>query len=526
MIFNKKIKVFFLLLLFIILGILIYISIITTNYRSAKEVFLTQDEITNLMSNLREETEYNFEIKINKNPIYNNNVEKVNYFYISEENANNYLDLDLKIRSKEKFKYVILDEKYDKEKGFYIDFLKPIDFIIFNDEVYYKKTIKFTCLPIVNLIVGEEINADDHAAIVEIYSKDYNNENIIHSVVSQTLVKVRGGTSFLYPKKQYRLKLRANDGKANEISLLGMDADEDWILDAMYADNSKIRNKLSFEIWNEMLATCKNNDSTDYYAEYVDVYINQEYNGIYMLKEVIDWKKLGLDKTNENGSGMLIKGITYDTISEETYDVAKQSKILLPFEVEYPKLQEDYSKYWDNIIPRISTNFFDRKNITEEYLLEEFDIYNYNDYKLLINFICAADNYVQKNALLSLKNLYDDTKVIFTPWDLDMTYGYAWGDNTDTHIYEDSGKINQMYDLWIESDLINNLLIERYKELRNDVFNMNNINEKIDSYYNQIKYSASRDSEKWTEIDLEEEVNKIRTWMEKRIELLDNEILR
>ena len=525
MVFNKKIKIACLLLLVLVFGVLIFLSIITTNYRNAKEVVLTQEEIANLMSNLREENDYNFEITINKNPIYINNVEKVNYFYISEENANQYVDLDFKISSKEKFKYVVLDEKYDKEKGFYIDFTKTFDVIIFNDEVYYKKTFKFTCLPIVNLVVGEEISDVDHAAIVEIYSKDYNNENLIHSVVSHTLVKIRGGTSFTYPKKQYRLKLRA-DGKANEISLLGMKADEDWILDAMYADNAKIRNKLSFDIWNEMYETSRNNDSTNYKSEYVDVYINQEYNGLYMLKEVIDWKKLALDKNNENGSGLLVKGITYDNISKETYDIAKESKIMLPFEIEYPKLQEDYSKYWDNIIPRIYTNYFDREKMTEEYLLETFDIYNYNDYKLLMNFICARDNFNQKNVLLSLKNLNKDTKVILTPWDLDMTYGYAWGDDTETHLYENPDSINMIANLWVNSDNINNLLIERYKELRKDVFTVENVNKKIDSYYNQIRYSAQRDSEKWININLEEEVNKIKDWVAKRIEILDKEILR
>mgnify|MGYP003293897995 FL=1 len=50
---------------------------------------------------------------------------------------------------------------------------------------------------------------------------------------------------------------------------------------------------------------------------------------------------------------------------------------------------------------------------------------------------------------------------------------------------------------------------------------MDNINQKIDSYYNQIKYIVPRDSEKWLDTDLEVETNKIRNWLKKRIEILD-----
>lgn len=519
MIFNRKIKVFFLILLILIFIGISYISIILTNFRSVKQVVLSKEEILEIEKNLNGEENYSFEITVNKNPVFYNVVEDVAYYYLSEENANQYVDLNIKIASKDKFKYAVTSGNYDEEKGFYVDFEKPIELIIYNEENYYKKTIKLTCVPIVNITVGGEITSVESASVVEVYAKDNKNENIVKTTTSEALIYLRGQTSAYYPKKQYRLKLRANNTE-NQISLLGMEADEDWILDALYSDYSKIRNKLSFDLWNEMNSVSGNTINNDLHGEFVEVYINHEYNGIYLLKEFLDWKKLDLDKNNEYGSGILVKGAAYAQFSWDGYDPVKNTSMVYPFVMKYPKSQEDYTKYWDTVMPKIYTNFFDKKNITEDYLLNTFDIYNYNDYKLLMNFICAADNFKEKNAFISMKNMNEDTKLILTPWDLDMTYGYAWGQGV-TSLYEEPKNLERVENLWVDSENINNLLKDRYWQLRKEVYNMDNINQKIDSYYNQIKYIVPRDSEKWLDTDLEEETNKIRNWLEKRIEILD-----
>ena len=122
-----------------------------------------------------------------------------------------------------------------------------------------------------------------------------------------------------------------------------------------------------------------------------------------------------------------------------------------------------------------------------------------------------------------MKNMQDDTKVYITPWDLDMTYGYSWDSDSDSNMFENPENLPNVSNLWTNSKHVNERLITRYWDLRLQVFNMNNINKKIDSYCNKIKYSVARDSEKWLKTDLEEETNKIRNWIEQRIEILDKE---
>lgn len=456
---------------------------------------------------------------------YYNKLENTYYFLISEEHAEEYIKPKVKIEPESNFQYSILSENYNQKDGLCVKFNEPYEMIVFNDSTYYKIPFKFTNLPIVNIIPGrEEITTDAQPAWVQVYMEDTEDNIGTTLVTSETIIYVRGRSSLYYPKKQYRLKLR-KDNDYNEVSLVGMEADEDWILDSLYSDYSKIRTKLSFDLWNQMNSYAPNKFDNDLEMEYVDVYINDEYHGIYLLKEFLDRKKLDLEKYSEEDSGILLKGIQYGEIDWDNYNNAKHSQDVFPWILKYPKNLSDHSVYWDTILPKIYTNFFEKDKITKDYILNNFFLHNYLDYNLLINFIYAADNFEEKNVYLSMKNMNEDAKVLITPWDLDMSYGYTWGAGP-TNLVENPELLTDASHLWTSSDYINKKLKSRYWDLRWQIFNTDNINYKIDSYYNKIKYSVARDSEKWLQTDLEEEINDIKTWIEKRIEFLDEEVRR
>ena len=526
MLFNKKIKWFFLICLCIIFAAFVSFLAYYEYSNLAKEVDKKEISVEEIEASLTNQGIANFGITLGDSDGFYNSRENTYYFLIDEKNADTFLDSKLKINARG-FKYSILNDKYYEQEKFYVDFENSYDLLIYNDMEFCRTKIQFTCLPIINIGVAEEpVIADDaKSAEIRVYSKDYNTGKGTKSQTTESIIYVRGGISTVFNKKQFRLKLRKGD-EYNELSLLGMDADEDWILDAMYADYSKIRTKLSYDIWNEMNSHTVNTFDNDIEMEYVDVYVNEEYRGVYLLKEFLDWKKLGLNKTTDGDSGVLIKGMQYADFEWEKYDRRKLTSAVWPYEMKYPKNQEDYSKYWDTIIPKIYTHFFEPEKVTEEYVLDNFYVHNYNDYKLLINFIYAADNFEEKNAYASLSNLNEDTKVLLTPWDLDMTYGYYWSNDSITFMYEEPELVNDTRNLWIGSEYVDGLLKDRYWELRESVFNMDYLNEKIDSYYNKIKYTVKKDSQRWLPTDLEAEITKIKDWLKERIEVLDKEFER
>lgn len=92
-------------------------------------------------------------------------------------------------------------------------------------------------------------------------------------------VKVRGNWTTSYDKKPFRIKF------AEKQNLLGLNngaAMKNWVLLAEYKDASMLRNKTAFAIANEILGR-DGLYAAD--AEFVEVYINDEYWGVYVLSE-------------------------------------------------------------------------------------------------------------------------------------------------------------------------------------------------------------------------------------------------
>lgn len=189
--------------------------------------------------------------------------------------------------------------------------------------------------------------------------------------------------------------------------------------------------------------------------------------------------------------------------------------------MKYPKEQQDFSKYWDTIMEKVYTQFYDKENITEEYVLKNFNVTNYNDYKIFIHVIGGEDNYGLKNVYCHMDDMNEDTKVILTPWDLDTTYSYNWSGEGVTYLYEDPNAVTKVDGLLTNFENLDNSLKERYFKLRESILSIENIYKKIDSYYEQIKYAIHKENSRWMMTDLESEVNKIKEWYKNRVEFLD-----
>ena len=232
---------------------------------------------------------------------------------------------------------------------------------------------------------------------------------------SECTFNTRGGSSWNYPKSGYKLELQNN-----KLSLLGMRKDDDWILNSLYDDAGLIHNKLSTEVWHE-IADCnhvKNDEGMN--MEFVEVLINQEYQGVYTLTERIDEKELSLGKKD-----ILFK-CRADRVPEEHNYTNENTDDLRPiFLLKYPKDYNDDD--WTPI--KTWVNFF---------LKEQFDSYeegaellnmeNAVDYNLFCLLISGSDN-MRKN-IFFIAEYQDDGNYSFkkVPWDLNATWGNPWID--------------------------------------------------------------------------------------------------
>ncbi len=117
-------------------------------------------------------------------------------------------------------------------------------------------------------------------------------------------IERRGSSSSNFPKKQYALETRLADGSNNNIPLLGMPEENDWVLYAPYSDKSLLRNKLTFDLAREMGRYATR-------AVLCEVVLNGDYQGVYVMMEKIkrDDNRVDIRRmTPEDNSGDELTG--------------------------------------------------------------------------------------------------------------------------------------------------------------------------------------------------------------------------
>ena len=89
-------------------------------------------------------------------------------------------------------------------------------------------------------------------------------------------IELRGQSSQTFPKKSYAVELRGDDA-----SLLGMPADDDWVLYAAYNDKTLMRNVVAYE-------TARATGRWAAQTRFVDLRLNGRYQGVYVLMERVE----------------------------------------------------------------------------------------------------------------------------------------------------------------------------------------------------------------------------------------------
>lgn len=94
-------------------------------------------------------------------------------------------------------------------------------------------------------------------------------------------VKYRGNSSYyIFDKHQYRIKFYQSQTKSQDYGLFGMGAHSEWVLYGPFLDRSLVRNRLMYDLSREILEWAPD-------ARYCEVYVNGEYQGVYLAVEPV-----------------------------------------------------------------------------------------------------------------------------------------------------------------------------------------------------------------------------------------------
>lgn len=383
-----------------------------------------------------------------------------------------------------------------------------------NDEINHF-TLSFTTFPIIRIVTRSKIK--DNPKLLARLSINYPTDDI-PSMNSFIEIDYRGSSSQKHQKKSYGFSFleEMNIGTNVPKGLLGWAENEDWILDAAYKDQAKFRNKVSFEIWKDMNPT----EHIFIQSEFVEVFLNNSYEGLYSLNEQINPEKLDL----EGSDGALYKSVAW---SSNTYFKSLSSHSpprYTDFWDDWEQKHPDSEKYikWQSLYDLRDWVINDSDQEFIENVSTHIDLENFIDYYLFINLVGAHDNH-GKNILWLKAD--DSTPFSIIPWDIDASWGRDWDSSPLLPVLakiEDSDFFKRLLDL--NPDNLRTRLKNKWNNLRASSWTNALIKARLDKHFDILINSGiiHLENERWrTGVDLEQERIYIHNWLTNQYTMLD-----
>ena len=351
-------------------------------------------------------------------------------------------------------------------------------------------------------------------------------------------IEIRGSSSQAFDKKPYGLSTKKADGITNNnVSLLGMPADNDWILLNNVFDPSMIRNYLSFNL-SRIIGEYSSR------TVFCEVMINGEYRGLYLLLEKI---KPGTNRVNileigpnDNSYPEITGG--YITKSDKTTGNDPVAWYMSSY-----NWTNDVQFIHDKPEPENVTaaqNFYIQSEFLElsktadmnNQSLESgypsvIDVPSFVDYMLLTELSSNADGY----HLSTFYHKDRNGKLRAGPlWDFDLTYGndlFLWGyDRSKTDVWQFANGENDGPRYW--KDLFYNSKFRCYLSRRwnrltrpGQPFSYQSIELEIDQIAASIAEATVRENSKWGTIgNHAEQIANMKTFLQQRIIWITNNI--
>jgi hypothetical protein len=414
--------------------------------------------------------------------------------------------------------------------------------------------IQFTHWPVIQ-IYGNYVKRPYYNGTVKYTHPDSASQEIISSRVRWAGSSTAGNYR---DKRNFHLKFYNADGSKKEMSFFGLRKDFHWRLDAGQIDFSRVRNRVAKDIWASFA-------TAPYYAsiepktprsyvrgEFVEVFLNDKYMGIYCLNEHMDRQQLKLKKYDyENGvfHGGLWKPMSWSDITTfntlpDTVDSTQKSWD--EFFVKYPNIDDvnptNFKTMWNAIDFTLNATDKEFADSAKYY----FDIPVFRDYYLFTFLLQAPDN-IGKNLYYACYDVQTDKRLTIAIWDLDCTQGQYWSNNGGWYHYQDASPESNF---WEDKFLgghrafkrlrnciptFHGLATERYWALRETTFNPDSIVARYKAYFDEMKSCGAdkREIARWSKnpndlgnhpMNFDAELDYLHDWWTRRIAYLDNNV--
>ena len=336
----------------------------------------------------------------------------------------------------------------------------------------------------------------------------YKSESI--NLEKYVTMKIQGSSSFWYPKKNYTIKFFNDEDCTDKYKVnFGWGRQNKYVLKANWTDKTHSRNIVTAHIaaqvqdkYNLFQNTPKNGliDGVP-----VEVYLNNEFHGLYTLnipKE--DWL-YGMDDNNPNH--IIMVGEKYSTAT--TFKEVNIDGWNNQLDDNSPTVQQKMLRLINFVV-----------NSTDQEFKENIEDYLNLDATLNYYVLCHTLNIADNNAKNLIFVTYDGKIWYPTLYDLDTTFGsYYHGLELYPTDYSLQMNHNRLFERL--SILFKKEIEQRYKELRQNILLEENIINEIDKVYSQIEPSLfEKEQQKWGQLP-GYELTQLKEYIHERLPYVD-----
>ena len=384
---------------------------------------------------------------------------------------------------------------------------KITEFILTNkSDSFPKLEISLTDVPIEQIDMGsKDTKYPGNTATLTVDEKNTTYKNVE--------IKGRGNSTWLQIKKPYQIKFESKE------DIFNLGANKKWILLANSLDPSYLRNDTAFyleNIFNEKYALS---------GKFLELYIDNQYRGLYYLSEKIEPDKHRVDL--QEVSGVIVELDNTHTEPEKCLYTTNDNCMIIHDVINkdsYDKAVDDFMTNFNQLEKTVKKK--DYKKITET-----IDIESFAKYFLLSEFTANPDAY--SSSFFFYKDGENDKIHAGPGWDFDFSLGnthWAWvPEEIEQEIFfspftETVSKVYAMTSSKEISPLLYDLMEipefeTRVKEIYQETLSGRGeeLLDYIRSQANYIRNAALRDQERWKlKSNFDEEVDYLIDWVAKR----------
>ncbi len=359
-------------------------------------------------------------------------------------------------------------------------------------------------------------------------------------------INVRGKSSAGFAKKQYHFETQDERGEDKDVSILGLPAESDWVLQGPYSDKSLMRNVLSYQWSNEMGQYAPRTRFIEMFLHTGGSVVSMsDYVGVYVLMEAIKIAPGRVDiaklEPSDNAEpeitgGYIIKKDKFDS-DDQSFSTSRGQQLIYqdPTGTELTQAQKSWIRNFFNAFESVlhGPSFRDPVNGYAKFI----DVGSFVDGHILVELTKNIDGF----RLSTYMSKDREGKLTMGPaWDYNLSLGNAnylngWSPTGWYYSQLSDGD----YPYWrrlFEDPEFRLRYADRWFALRRDLFTTDRLAGVVEDYATLLNEPAARNFDRWRILGqyvwpnwyiaktFREEIVWMQSWLSDRLAWMDNQI--